>query len=139
MENGDSPSGVLYSPGQIALAAFLGGPAAAGWFLSRNFRQLEDPRTGRKWLVGSIVGTLALLACAWFLPENFPTQALPVGYTIGFYQIAKNLQAGDVSYHLSEGGRKGSWWTVAWISLLFLAAFLGLLFAVVYSVPEEWL
>ena len=33
----------LYTPGQIALAAFLGSPLAAAWFAAANFKALAQP------------------------------------------------------------------------------------------------
>jgi len=124
----------LYSPGQIALAAFLGSPLAACWFWSRNYRVLGQFRAATQCLVWGSVGTAALVAISFVLPESFPGLAIPVGYTVGFRQAAKLVHGGTVAQHLSAGGRLGSWWAVAGVSLGWLLLLLAVLFVAIFGV-----
>ena len=137
METADSPIHKLYSPGQIALAAFLGSPLAACWFWARNYQRLGQSSSSTQCLIWGAVGTAALLAISFFLPERFPSQAIPIGYTFGLLQAAKHTYGSVIAQHLSAGGRLGSWWAVVGISLLFLIVVLAVLFGVVLLLPDE--
>jgi len=137
METTESPIHKLYSPGQIALAAFLGSPLAGCWFWSRNYLRLGQSSSSTQCLIWGAVGTVALLAISFFLPERFPDQAIPIGYTFGLLQAAKHTHGSIVAQHLSAGGRLGSWWAVVGISLLFLVIVLAILFGVILLLPDE--
>src|SRR5262245_14374390 len=127
----------LYSPGQIALAAFLGSPLAACWFLARNSRQLGQPKAANHYLIWGSVGTIALFVIAFFLPDRFPSKVIPIGYTIGLFQAAKHVHGTTVARHLSAGGRLGSWWLVVGTSLLIVVVVLALVFGIVLLLPDE--
>ena len=127
----------LYSPGQIALAAFLGSPLAACWFWSRNYMRLGQSSRSTQCLIWGTAGTAALLTICFFLPERFPNQAIPIGYTFGLLRAAKQTHGSIVAEHLSAGGRLGSWWTVVGISLLVLVVVLAILFGVILVLPDE--
>ena len=132
----------LYSPGQVALAAFLGGPFAACWLLYRNCHRLGQARRARHCLIWGAVGTVALTVCTLFLPERFPSMALPAGYTIGLYQTAHHMHGDIVSAHRSAGGRLGSWWAVIGIALLGVLCILTLFavqLGIVTALPESWI
>jgi hypothetical protein len=137
METTESPTHSLYSPGQIALASFLGAPIAACWFFAHNYRRLGQPRSAVHCLVWGAVGTVVLFIIAFYLPEHFPSQVIPIGYTVGLLQVAKQTHGVAVADHLSAGGRLGSWWAVVGISLLFLVVILGVIFGVVLLLPDE--
>jgi hypothetical protein len=136
MEPTNSPSHKLYSPGQIALAAFLGSPLAACWFWSRNYRQLSQPRSATQCLIWGVVGTAILLTVSFFLPERFPNAAIPIGYTVGLHQAAKQIHGNTVTQHLLVGGRLGSWWVVVGISFVCLLIALAVIFGVVLLLPD---
>ena len=136
MEATDSPIHKLYSPGQIALAAFLGSPLAACWFWSRNYRQLNQPRSANQCLVWGIAGTAVLLTVSFFLPEHFPNSAIPIGYTVGLRQAAQQTHGGTVTQHIAAGGHLGSWWAVVGISLGCLLLVIAVIFGVVLLLPD---
>ena len=135
METTEPPTQTLYSPGQIMLAAFLGSPFAACWFFAHNYRQLGHPKSATQCVVWSGVGTVVLLVIAFFLPENFPYAAIPIGYTIGLRQAAKQIHGRIVARHLSSGGRLGSWWAVVGNSLVFFVFVVVLAFGVWILLP----
>jgi hypothetical protein len=115
----------LYSPAQIALAALIGSPVAACWFLARNYRQLGHPGSATQWLVWGTAGTAALAVTAFLLPEGFPSQGTPIGYAVGLFELARQIQGRTVTERVSAGARLVSWGTVAGISLVCLGVILG--------------
>jgi hypothetical protein len=62
-----------------------------------------------------------MLVVVYFLPEKFPNNIIPLAYTLGFFQFAKQLDI-RVGEHrkLHPDSQKGSTWKVVWVSLLFL-------------------
>jgi hypothetical protein len=138
METNPSPSGILYSPGQIGLAAFLGSPVAACWFMAGNYRELGQPGTARTWMIWGIVGTVALFTVNWFLPAWIPNSAIPVGYTIGFLNAAKQTHGSATSTDrlVATGRRLAPWWKVSGISLLFFILIVALCAGIVFGIDR---
>ena len=120
----------MYSPRQIFLASFVGGPAAAAWFISRNYRALSRPERVRQSLVLGGVAMGALMLLVFLLPQKTPNNALPIVYSAAIYYYARKEFGSVVTSHLAAGGPKGSWWLVVGIALLSVVAFLGLVVAV---------
>lgn len=110
-----------YTPSQIMGASFLGSPLAACWFISRNFLYLEDEVSKKKWIYFGILASIGLLIVVYFLPEKFPNNIIPLAYTMGFFQFAKQLDV-KISERrkLLPESQKGSTWKVVGVSLLFL-------------------
>ena len=134
---GLAPAGKLYSPVQIGVAALLGSPAAAGWFISQNETHLGRPHNGRRWFWGCVIGSLILLGVGFFLPPGFPNSALAIGYTAGFYTVAKQLYGVIVASHRAAGGVLGSWWTVVGLALLFTIVIMVAIFTLVFLLPDH--
>ena len=137
MESVEPTTRRLYSPGQAGVAALLGSPIAACWFLARNYRQLGHPGSATQCLIWGALGTLAVFIAAFFLPDNFPNTAIPIGYTMGLYQAAKQIHGSTVAQHLAADGRLGSWWAVVGNSLLFLVGVLAVFLGVVLLFPDR--
>ena len=131
------PTSELYSPVQTAVAAMLGGPAAAGWFVSRNEKQFGRLRNARLWFWGGVVGLVALILLSLFLPPDFPRFALAAGYVAGFYVAAKQLYGVAVQQQRAMYRSTGSWWTVVWVSFLFLMTSFVLIMAVLLLLPQH--
>ena len=130
-----TPVGRLYTARQIAVASFLGSPAAAGWFISRNEKQLGRPQAG--WLWGSFAATAVLLVAGFFLPDKFPHYVLPFAYSFGIRSLTRKLYNVPVAQHLLHGGSFGSWWAVVGISLLCLLLIVALVVGVVLLLPDN--
>jgi hypothetical protein len=73
-----APSGSvsLYSPRQIYTAAFLSGPFAGAWFLSRNFHFFKGWRSWLK-VVGVSLAWLALTLMVWSAAWILTARLLP--------------------------------------------------------------
>lgn len=134
MEPNESTTQRLYSPGQIALAAIIGSPIAACWYFARNYRALGKSESAKHCLVWGSVGTVVLFAIIFILSFivhlQLPNQVIPIGYTLGLREAAKRIHGGTVAQHISAGGRLGSWWSVAGVSLLFMVGVLAVWFGV---------
>ena len=115
----DSPQSVRhYSAGQVALACFLGSVPAASWLMARTYRAAANQRKERKAIIWGIVGTIAVLVLVFIIPDDASMGVVPIGLTIGFFQMAKQLQAPTVAELESRGGRKASWWAAAGIGFV---------------------
>ena len=118
-----APSGSmsLYSPRQIYTAAFLSGPLAGAWFLSRNFHLLSRDSDCRRTLIIGVVVTVALFPLLFVLPKNMPHVVIPIAYSYPFYYFAQRRFAADADRGI--GFLKGwqSWLKVIGISLVWLA------------------
>jgi hypothetical protein len=129
-------SGTLYSPRQIYVAAFLGSPIAAAWLIHRNFITLGNESRALRTLGLGFAATVVLAVVGFYLPSRFPNVLLPIVYSVATYQYALFLFKGAYNKHLTEGGRKGSWWMVIGVSLLAILTFLGVGFAIAFAVPN---
>jgi hypothetical protein len=137
METTDLPTYRLYSPGQIALASFLGAPLAACWLWSHNYRRLGEARRATRCLIWGVAGTAILVTIAFFLPEHFPSTVIPIGYTVGLYQVAKQSFGTAITQHLAAGGRPGSWWAVVGVGVAGLCIVLAVIVGISLLLPSE--
>jgi hypothetical protein len=120
----------IFSPGQIALATFLGGPLAATNMLRSNFRTVGDREGARKAALTGWLFTLLLISILPFLPKHFPNIVIPVAYTAAVRQYA-------LQYKDKFIGEKWSNGKVALIVVLSFLLFLVL--AVPYLVVLDFL
>ena len=116
------PSVALYTIPSIALASFLGGPIAAGWLVSENYRRLNEPRAARTALINGIVATVALVTMMAALPPRWASQLagiiIPAIYTALIWILAERLQGRPLAAHFARGGRRHSPWRAVGISLI---------------------
>jgi hypothetical protein len=129
----------LYSPGHVAWASFLGSPLAGGMLMAINFFRLRKPLAGNVSLIVGLFLAIGLMVLSFFLPDSLPNSVIPLAYTFGMYQATKLLQGDDYGEHLARGGRKGSAWVATGVGAICLIIFVALLFAVLFSLPEEWI
>lgn len=128
--------GQLYSPRQVAAAAFLGTPIAGCWLLARNYIVLGKPGLARRSLIWGLLSTIAICALAAVLPAWFPRPALPMAYTISLQELAKQVQGRDISAYLAGGGQRRSNWGVVAVGLAGLGAALLAFVAVGLALPS---
>jgi hypothetical protein len=82
----------LYTPRQVYVASFVGGPIAAVFTLQHNFKQLGNGRARQLTLIGGIGLNVALLAAIPFLPDKMPNSVIPLAYTLAAGSIASSKQ-----------------------------------------------
>lgn len=124
----------LFTNAAISVSTFVGGPLAAGYLLSRNFEALGQVANARRVLRGGIAVTAGLFLVIVLLPEHvaasIPKSLVPALYSAIASGIVFGSQQEAIDAHLKAGGRRGSGWTVAGISVLSLAltlAYVGML------------
>jgi hypothetical protein len=123
----------LYSPGQVASAAFLGSPIAGCLLLSANFRVLAKPRERAQAIVGGVVSSAALFAIAFALPKSTPNYLLPVVASGAMRAIATKTQGPAFDAHLAAGGRRQSNWKVAGLTLACLVGVMVIIVGLVFA------
>ena len=134
--NGSTNSAIrLYSPALVTVATLIGAPVAGCILLAHNYRSLGRQSTAIQLLIWGTLGTVLLLVMSYFLPENFPNGVLPIGYTVGMYLLAKQLQGKDYESHIANGGVKGSTWKAVVTGVGCLCAILAITFVMVFLMP----
>lgn len=112
----------VFSPMQVFAGSFLGGPAAAVYFLWRNFLSLEKGREARLTLLWGIVFNIAVLGSLPFLPQRFPNYVIPLAYCLAARVVVETLQFKKDAIASSSRFAFESGWRVAGIGVLFLVA-----------------
>ncbi|WP_282042686.1 hypothetical protein [Winogradskyella flava] len=114
----------LYSSKAIGGATFLGGPLAAGYMISENFKALDKPDNGRKSLIMGIATTIVLFGGMAMLPERIidkiPRQLIPLIYTGIIWGIVEWTQGDVLKAHKENGNSFFSGWKAAAIGLISL-------------------
>jgi hypothetical protein len=113
----------LYSPTQVTIGSFMGGPFASVYMLWQNFQSLGNRHAANRSLVWGAIFIVAVLVVIPILPERFPNSALPIAYSVGARFIAEKLQM--TKQAIIESDRYGfqSNWNVFGTSIGFLLAF----------------
>lgn len=139
VEQEDSPSVPsyrLYSPGDVGLAAFLGGFLAGCLVLASNFWNLK--KYVSFWLT-MVMGLVVTVPFAMVLVHggelNKVGPVIAIFSVMVLYNLARIFQGNDFETHLKLGGEKASFWKMFGLAMVGLAAFLGLAFLVI--VPSE--
>lgn len=114
----------LYSSNAISGATFLGGPLAAGYLISENFKALDKPDEGRKSLIIGILATIVLFGGIFMLPEKIadkiPRQIIPLIYTGIIWGIVEWKQGETLKAHKENENSFFSGWKAAGIGLISL-------------------
>lgn len=131
----------LYSVANIALASFLGGPLAAGWLVSINYRRMNEPRAARHALVQGGVATVALVGLMIGLPaawiEQVPGVTIPLIYTGLIWVLAERLQGRALAAHFARGGLRHSLWRAVGVSLIAALPVAVILLSMATLVPHS--
>jgi len=81
----------LYTPAQVMVGSFVGGPFAAVYMLWMNFRALGEEAAARRTLIWGAVFVVAVFAVLPMLPANFPNYVMPVIYSLGARLVAERF------------------------------------------------
>ena len=126
----------VYTPAQVALAAFVGGPLPACWLAALNASQLRQPAQRAVWLIVGVAGTALIFYVGLFLlPDRVPHFMLPLAYTIALRESVRNIQGNDLTDLRAAGAKKGSWAMVIGIALAGLVLMLGIVAFMIYKFP----
>lgn len=122
---GSSP---IYTPGQVAAGAFVGGPVGLIYFLRENFLTLgNDDLAGKSLLWGGVL-IVALLLILPILPDKFPSIAFTIGYMVAGRQLANTHQLSSQAIETSTRYTAQSNWRVFGRGLLCMFGSMVLIF-----------
>jgi len=127
----------VYSPGQVAGAAFVGSPIAGCILLASNFALFGSPERRQLTLFWGVLSTVAVFVLAFVLPENFPNSVLPAAYTVALHRVAMHTQGTLFDAFIESGGSKHSNWRVLGIGLACLVGVMAALFVVAALLPPD--
>jgi hypothetical protein len=114
----------IYTPNQVALGSYLGGPLAAIYFLKGNFDTLgKDALSKKTILIGTLI-SIVLLSLMPFIPESTPNSLIPLLYLIPAIIVVKKFQLSKQEIFESPEFSFQSNWKVFGMSLAWLFAFL---------------
>jgi hypothetical protein len=117
----------MYSPVQVGICSFVGGPIAAVFVLWKNFQSLDKNSLAKQTLAWGSLLTLLIFSTIPFLPEKFPNIVIPLAYTSFALAINRQHQMSKKDISASELHQVHSGWNVLGISVGFLVATLVVL------------
>lgn len=119
----------LYTPLQIGMGSFFGGPVAMAYFLWQNFKTLDNTNGTQYTLAGGVLFNLALLLFLPMVPESIPSLVtnilIPFLYSLTALSIAATWQMRKDAIEHSMHYHFQSNWRVLAISILLLVVWLG--------------
>lgn len=126
----------IYKSTGIGLAAFLGGPLAAGYLLFKNYKAFEKDESAKSALAISAFITTVFFVLVFSLPESalskIPNFLFPLIFLWIGKWVAERTQKEDTEYHIANGGEFHSNWRAAGVSII--VTFVALIGAVfIYS------
>lgn len=95
--------------------------------MTLTYGALHEPKKARKALAYGLAATTGVMVLAFVLPDNIPATALPMAYTMGVFQTAKQLQGPAVTAHRARGGKIGPWGFVIGVGFVCLAIVFGVI------------
>jgi hypothetical protein len=120
----------MYSPRQVALATFLGGPLGGGWLMAVNYKRLGEPAKMRRAIVLSVLAMAAVIAIGFVL-GNGAAWVLALLPVFAMREVASALQGAAYLRHVEAGGSRGSSWRAAGLGGVSLVIYLGVIFGIV--------
>jgi uncharacterized membrane protein len=124
----------VYNDRTILAGTFLGGPLAAGYFISENFKIFnESDKVKITWIV-AILTTILLLTGLLLIHgvEKIPVQLIPFCYTIITYFLVKHFQRDKIKDYVSNEGPVYSIWRVSLIGIVSSVITILPVFIIVY-------
>ncbi len=119
---------LLFSPGQIGVAAFFGSLLAAGWMARANWRALGQTSRGNLTLLAAAGLTLVIVGLACWLPEGVPG----VAFTLPQVMLARQLSQSWFEGAMPTADQR-SHWRVVGVVLGALVAFVVLAVPVAFA------
>jgi len=127
----------LFSPHQVLLGAFLGGPPAAIYFIKKNFDVLENHQGVRNILLFGTIFTITILGVLFFLPEKSPNIIMPLIYSWLAYYIVEHFQLSKQKIIDSATYRFESAWKVVSVGFISLIAFSAIIIVLLSSIGSK--
>lgn len=125
----------VYKENHIYLATFFGGPLAAGYMISENFKTFPDQQKAKTTIVVTIVGTIMIFTLAILLSDTIRIPIIiPLIYSFGARGLTLHYQGAGIKHILDSGGEYHKSGRVLAIAVISLAITVAVLFAVAMAV-----
>lgn len=121
----------LYSPFQIALGSFFGGPIAVVYFLWQNFKTLGKSDAAKQAVIWGVIFNLALIPSLQLLPSGFPEIVLPFIYSLIAMQMASSWQMEKEDVEASVNFSFQSNWRLLLYGFVFFILWLAFAFSLI--------
>jgi hypothetical protein len=123
----------LYSPTQIGIGTYVGGPLAAMYFLKGNYDTLGDELSSKKATLIGIIVSLLIIGILPFIPEHTPNMLIPMLYLIPVILIAKKEHLSKIEIQDSSEYSFQSSWKAFGMSILWMVVFFILTFIYMFA------
>lgn len=131
----------IFTNKAISVATFFGGPIAAGFLISKNYKAFGNNDAARNSIFIGILSTILMFAGIFMIPENIidkiPQQLIPLIYTAIIAGLVEKLQGQKIKEFLAENGQKASNWQAAGYGLIGLLIIAGFLVVMIFAIPTE--
>jgi len=118
----DIPVGGIFTENKVWVAAYIGGPLAAGYIISKNYKVFKEEEKARNVLIVSIISTILLFLLVLILPvtiiDKIPNILIPVTYTSAAAVFTSAYQGKRIKEHIANCGKLVGWGETLGISLL---------------------
>ncbi len=117
----------LYSPFQVALGSFFGGPVAMVYFLWQNFKTLGKQHAAKQTIIWGIVFNVVLLVSLQLLPNKLPEIVIPFIYSlvamqmVASWQMSKEAIEASINYHFQSNWRVFAYGLALFVTWLVMA------------------
>ncbi len=129
----------IFTNKAISVATFFGGPIAAGFLISKNYKIFGDENAARNSIFIGIISTVLLFAGILMIPEHIidkiPQALIPGIYTAIIAGLVEKLQGQKIKDFLSENGQKASNWQAAGYGLIGLLIISTFILVLIFAVP----
>lgn len=130
----------IFTNKAISVATFFGGPLAAGFLISKNFKAFGKEEAARNSIFLGIGFTFIILVLLFLLPDQIagkiPQTILPAIYTGVIALIVDKLQGEQIKDFLDKGGQKASNWIAAVYG--FVGSLIIILFVIILSISAPF-
>jgi hypothetical protein len=127
----------FYSPKQIYIGTFVGGPLAGAYYLGENFKRYDKASLNTLCKILGVVFTVLVFMVSYQLPENFPNTIIPIFYSAVAGGIAWQWQASKEEVEAVESYGFQSNWRVTGVAVTSLVITLVALISIVMLMPVE--
>ncbi len=112
----------IFTHKAISVATLFGGPIAAGFLISKNYKTFSNDDAARNSIFIGILSTILMFAGIFMIPENIidktPQQLIPLIYTAIIAVLIEKLQGQKIKDFLANDGKKASNWQAAGYGLI---------------------
>ena len=137
----DNNSKKIFTNNAILVATFFGGPIAAGFLISKNFKVFGNDNAARKSIFWGIISTIFLFAGIYMIPEHIidiiPQAIIPLIYTAIIAGLVEKLQGQKIKEFFAANGKKASNWQAAGYGLIGLLIIAVFIIAMILALPTE--